>query len=123
MNKLNEIYAQGDVLLAKVDGLPADAKPIKGATLALGEKTGHHHSFYDTDTMDAPKSFDPVAQGLGSKNVLMYVAGAETFAQILEPVYLKHQEHKSFKIEPGTYKVGIVQEYDYEKAEARKVVD
>lgn len=37
---------QGDVYLRRIDALPAGAKPIEGrATVALGETSGHHHSF------------------------------------------------------------------------------
>jgi len=118
------ILAQGDVVLMKVDELPTGLKKKNGATLALGEHTGHHHTFYDSDLAVADKSHNPVLEGLGSKNVELYESeNRELFAKILEPVFLKHQEHKSFKVDVGLYKVGIVQEFDYEEMEARKVVD
>lgn len=39
---------QGDTLLRRVSSIPSNLKPLQVvATLALGEKTGHHHSFTD----------------------------------------------------------------------------
>lgn len=120
----NQIYAQGDVLLQKVDSLPSGVKKKDGATLALGEHTGHHHTFYDSDLAIATKSHNPFLDGFGSKNVNLYESeNQELFAEILAPVFLKHQEHKSFKVDIGTYKIGIVQEFDYHEMETRKVID
>lgn len=119
-----EKYFQGDVGIVKINKLPKGLKKKKGATLALGEHSGHHHTFFDSDTMIAEKSFDPVGKGIGSKNVNLYESeNHELFMEILKPVFLKHQEHKTIPFDVGIYKVGIVRQYDYDAEESKRVID
>ncbi|QKG58782.1 hypothetical protein GKZ68_00005 [Hymenobacter sp. BRD128] len=42
------LYRHGDVLLALVSALPADARPAPGLILAHGELTGHAHRIRET---------------------------------------------------------------------------
>ena len=117
-----EYLQQGDVLLFKEAALPKDATPIKGKTVAYGEMTGHNHTFYDNTTVVAEK-FDHTT-GAGSKNVNLYEDANKTiFAEILAPVFLRHQEHAPIQFKTGVYRIGIVQEYDHVEKLARKVVD
>lgn len=113
---------QGDVLIYTHDKLPKGAKKIKGATVAFGEMTGHNHTFYDSEACVAEK-FDH-RSGAGSKNVQLFEdENKSIFAQIIAPVFLKHQEHKPIKFDPGIYRIGIVREYDHVEKVSRKVVD
>jgi len=113
---------QGDVLLFQVDSLPANVKPIKGKTVAYGEMTGHNHTFYD-DTVCLAEKFDHTT-GAGSKNVSLYEDEMRNvYAEILAPVFLRHQEHKPIEFKPGVYRIGIVREYDHVEKLSRKVVD
>lgn len=113
---------QGDVLLYFQDKLPEGLKPIKGKTVAYGEMSGHNHTFYDDETCVAEK-FDHTT-GAGSKNVNLYEDLNKTiFAEILAPVFLRHQEHKPIEFKPGIYRIGIVREFDHAEKVARKVVD
>lgn len=115
-------YAQqGDVLLFSVDSIPQSAKPIKGATLALGEHTGHHHTMFDTMEAYAPPTQNP--WDMGSKDVEMFEDQDWKYASVKREVYLKHQEHKTVIIAPGTYRIGIVREVDPFSDEVRKVQD
>ena len=78
--------------------IPANAKRIPLRPVALGEVTGHHHSFMSnvaTDTADL---------------VEMYEADGKTYVRVLgDPgdVSLVHQEHKAQTIAPGEYEVRI----------------
>lgn len=113
---------QGDVLIYPIDSIPKAAKKIKGATVAYGEMTGHNHTFYDSETCVAEK-FDH-QNGAGSKNVKLFEDDNKSiFAEIIKPVWLKHQEHKPIMFKPGVYRIGIVREYDHVEKLARKVVD
>jgi hypothetical protein len=113
---------QGDVLLYAESNLPSGLKPLKGKTVAYGEMTGHNHTFYDDITCVAEK-FDHTT-GAGSKNVNLYEDEMHNiYAEILAPVYLRHQEHKPIEFKPGVYRIGIVREYDHAEKLARKVVD
>jgi hypothetical protein len=120
---MNKNYkCQGDVAVLKIDRLPKDAKKVKGATLALGEHSGHHHTFYDSELAVADKSFNPYE--LGSKNVNVYeTENHDMFIEILKPVFLKHQEHKTIPFDEGMYKVGIIRQFDYDTLESKRVVD
>lgn len=122
MKKQVRYWEQGDVLVFEEKILPYGAKSIKGATVAFGEATGHNHTFYDSETCVAEK-FDH-RNGAGSKNVKLFEdENKSIFAEIIAPVFLKHQEHKPIKFEPGVYRIGIVREYDHVEKLARKVVD
>lgn len=97
---MNQPHAlrQGDVLLVPT-AVPSDAKRIPNKPLALGEKTGHHHSL--------------VADGVTLEDsVEMYEKDGQIFVSIKdEGVSLIHQEHKAHpSIIPGDYKVTIQQE-------------
>ncbi len=83
--------------------IPKDAKRIPLRPLALGEVTGHHHSFMSN-----------VAEADVADLVEMYEgADGGTYVRILgEPgaVSLVHQEHKAHAVPPGEYAVTIQQE-------------
>lgn len=81
--------------------IPTNAKRIPLRPVALGEVTGHHHSFMsnvETDVADL---------------VEMYEKDGVTYVRVLgEPgeVSLVHQEHKAHVVPPGEYSVTIQQE-------------
>jgi hypothetical protein len=103
------LLQQGDVLIKKVKSVPQGAKALKpgkrGHMLAEGETTGHAHTIEDI------------------KYSSLFLMGTVKYLEVKEPVEIKHEEHKSFVIEPGIYEIGIVQEYDHFLEEARKVRD
>lgn len=98
---------QGDVLLQKIEKLPTGLKrkaDKRGAVLAEGEATGHYH----------------VAEG----EVELFAAEDGTlYLQVAGTATVAHQEHRHVTLEPGTYQIGIVQEYDYLADMARNVAD
>lgn len=87
--------------------IPAEAKRIALRPLALGEKTGHHHSLVVADGIE--QEIDELARLYELPSV--EGAPAKTFLNVLgEGVVLTHQEHKSHAIPPGEYEVVIQQE-------------
>lgn len=98
MNKNKDQIQQGDVLLRRINSLPAKCKKLETLTLAHGEHTGHHHSF-DGDSgvalMEAP-----------DKRV--YVVNST-----MKPARLTHQEHKTVTVPPGVYEFGQVREKNW----------
>lgn len=120
--KLNEYNQQGDVILQKVEKLPDNLKKLEGATVAFGEVTGHNHTFYDDTVIEAEK-FDH-RTNKGSKKVNLYEDSNKTiFAEILAPVFLRHQEHLPIEFKTGVFRIGIVREYDHVEKLSRKVID
>jgi len=96
-----EVYRQGDVLLVKVDELPAEVKPVKRdagrIVLAYGEQTGHAHA------IKAPQV-----------KMLMTLAG-ERFLSSATGFNLNHEEHATVKLPAGTFKVIRQVEYTPER--------
>jgi len=91
-------YRQGDVLLVRVDSLPAgDRKDARGEgqiVLARGEATGHAHTIED-----APPGTEFVE------------IGGVCFLILTEAADLVHQEHGTITVPPGTYTVKRQREY------------
>jgi hypothetical protein len=82
--------------------IPDNAKRIPLRPVALGEVTGHHHSFMSNTGEDV------------ADLVEMYEGeDGQTYVRVLgDPgsVSLVHQEHKAHVVPPGEYKVTIQQE-------------
>lgn len=96
-------YRQGDVLIERVGLLPKDAKKIARengrVVLAHGEVTGHAHAITD-------KQCDLFAS---ERNP------GVTFLEIRDAVAaLKHDEHATISLAPGTYRVTRQREYSPE---------
>lgn len=96
---------QGDVLIQNCD-IPSNAKVRSKDTivLALGEHTGHQHDI----------------ECIGAE--LLENAGVR-YMRLPTSATLKHQEHNPITIPAGSYRIGIVQEYDYFADMAREVRD
>lgn len=107
------IVRQGDILIMRVDEIPADAKKLPRengrVVLAHGEATGHTHSF-------------------GSRLVNMY-AVADEFSKLGcgwitvegKGAVLKHEEHSPISFPPGNYRV--VRQRTYTPEELKMVAD
>jgi hypothetical protein len=82
--------------------IPKTAKRVPLRPVALGEVTGHHHSFMSNVADDV------------AELVEMYEGeDGQTYVRVLgEPgeVSLVHQEHKAHIVPPGDYAVTIQQE-------------
>ena len=101
-------YQQGDVLMQQIKFLPANAtvKQVGGSiVLALGEVTGHSHTIEEAE------------------GVTLYTLDEILYVVADHEVTMVHQEHGAVTLPAGTYRVGIVQEYDYVTEEGRRVRD
>ena len=84
---------QGDVML-KPATIPSGAKRIALRPIALGERTGHHHSLMSN--VETPVE----------ELVEMYEKDGQTFVRVLgepESVSLVHQQHKAHTLAPTEY--------------------
>ena len=105
------VVQQGDVLIEECDGIPKDARKLSrdadgAVVLARGEVTGHRHAIYDADGVEI---FD--------------AGNGNSYIRVSRSVRLEHEEHGVAIINPGTYQVRGVQEYDHFAEEARRVID
>ena len=106
------IFRQGDVLLRQVKSVPSAAKlaPKQDQSgnprivLAYGEVTGHAHAIHDLDNLDVFVKEDGT----------MYLT-------VKSPTELRHEEHGTILLPPGSYERVIQREYSPESI--RNVMD
>lgn len=98
-----DLIVQGDVFITWAN-IPAKAKRITHRPLAYGEVTGHSHQVADKDCE-------------------MYELDGVLYLKTDRTARVNHEEHKPVTIPAGTWKVGIVKEYDAFEEEARNVRD
>lgn len=102
-------YQQGDVILAQVGLIPADAERetphARGNVVAEGEVTGHAHVL-EPDT-----------------STLFLSPTGKRFVQVRMPTALTHEEHDTQVIAPGLYEIDQVVEKDWLEDAIRPVVD
>ena len=96
---------QGDVLLVRVDGLPAKTKTLKTNIVAYGEVTGHAHKI-EVDAGDV---------------TLVEDEEGNMFVSVKGDAHMAHEEHGPIALTEGTYKVVHQREYSPEKI--RPVLD
>ena len=101
---------QGDILIVPCDAIPATAVPVepRGGRLivALGEATGHHHSFPHRPQIAMFRDDG---------------AGGGLFIQADAPIALEHQEHSALIVERGTHRV--INQRTFAAGMVRAVVD
>jgi hypothetical protein len=87
------LYRQGDILLRRVDTLPAAATVVarrgRRIVIAEGETTGHAHA------IDAPPD----------EATLLTTAENARFLRLTSVVELRHEEHAPIALAPGIYEV------------------
>lgn len=111
------IFAQGDILLERVDDLPSADKPVAPAEdgaliLAEGEFTGHCHSIREDAAMYRDESLArDVPPDLYIGHVVVNAPSAE----------LVHQEHAAITLLKGVYRVR--RQRQLEPRDARIVAD
>jgi hypothetical protein len=98
---------QGDVLLVKVDEVPAEATKVKRdqrgrLIVAEGEATGHAHA-------------------IQAKSANLFEMGTFMYLEATRKVVLAHEEHENIQLDPGTYKISRQREYTPERI--RQVAD
>lgn len=101
-------YQQGDVVFKSVEKIKGNpVKPdARGYVFAEGESTGHCHVVKDTEAVK-------VYEENGVKYVRVITASAT----------VEHQEHGPVALPKGTYRIGIVKEYDPFENDIRRVKD
>jgi len=91
---------QGDILIERVDEIPAGAAETKRegdrVILARGEATGHHHAIAEPDVARFATTADAI----------------DAFLRVNRDVaYLRHEEHGAIPLAPGSYRVIGQREY------------
>lgn len=80
--------------------------------LAAGEATGHHHRLKVNARDEYVVSDKPIRVDM-DKGIF----------ELIEKAILVHEEHNPIELDPGFYRFGIINEYDYEAKQDRRVWD
>ena len=107
---MSEQYRQGDVLIERIDAIPAAVVPATHQAgrwiLAEGEVTGHTHSVAAEDATVLLLELD---------NEM------EMYLRVHTATEVTHQEHGPITLAPGDYRIGRQREYSPERI--RRVAD
>lgn len=103
-----KIYRHGDVVIKEVEKLPRGLKKKADNIVAYGEATGHNHKLVELE--------------LGDLSVYQSKEG-KIYFEATKPVQLKHQEHKTITIDPGSFIIEIERERDPFLEQIKQVVD
>lgn len=116
--KRGDHVTHGDLIIVRCEekDLPMNFQSLNDCPdgiLALGEFTGHAHKL-EVDSEPLPTTPSPTLSVISnnlkplSERVISKMVGPEEiYIKVLEPVLLKHQEHKFFRLYPGDYEIGI----------------
>lgn len=90
---------QGDILFEKIDEVDKSKQKLDTKTVALGEITGHSHSFEKQSQVLLSKRAD---EDVPTQLVVLDESGAQ----------LTHQEHLPIQIPKGVYRIRREQSYN-----------
>lgn len=103
----NNVYRQGDVMVKRVDSIPEGGTEVArdkgGVVLAYGEVTGHCHQLREPDAR------------------MLELANGQRFLDLKTMAFLKHEEHSTIELPPGTYEV--IRQKVYTPQAIRNVAD
>ena len=109
MSKHRRIYAQGDILIERVDDIDAarhaavNADPDGAVVLARGEVTGHRHAIMRGAVMFRD---DALARDMPRDLYVGHVRVTGTEA------LLRHEEHATITLPKGTYRICRQREFE-----------
>ena len=89
-----ELYRHGDILVARTDHVPEDARRLHHLVLAEGELTGHSHRVAERNAA-----------------VLYEASGVKYLTVTANRATLIHQEHGPISLTRGKYRVWRQREY------------
>lgn len=117
-----KLYAQGDVILERVDDvpIPASARPVAtdpdgAVVLARGEVTGHRHAFYAAGGEVTMFRDDGLGSGMPAE---LYVGHVKIEVPTAK---LQHEEHGTIELPKGLYRIRRQREFN--AGEMRIVAD
>lgn len=87
------LWRHGDVLIASINAIPAQARRRSGSILFMGEATGHAHRVEDPTKAE------------------ILVERGELFLRVLEATRILHEEHQPIALPAGAYRVWQQREY------------
>ncbi len=112
------IFRQGDILITKVNSNNVDHSKYAiipdSKTVALGEITGHHHTFNEQSQVLLFKEKDKKSATSDDPTLIQVQS---------EMAELEHQEHNTILLPQGTYKITREVEYNPFTLEIKRTQD
>jgi hypothetical protein len=103
---MEQTFRHGDVLIMRVDKLPKDSAPAKRdkgrIILAYGEVTNHSHA-------------------ISEKTAKGFLSGNDLYLDLESRAEIKHEEHATIVLGPGTYRV--IHQVEYRRKEIVRTAD
>lgn len=99
-----EYRQQGDILIKRIEAIPAEAQETKDTIIAHGE-SGHTHRL------------------ARNASAVIMMLGAIQYLRVYHDTPIEHEEHDTQIIPPGDYIIGRVKEFDHFLNESRQVMD
>jgi hypothetical protein len=93
--------AQGDLLIRRIDTLPAGLRPmqpVNGRYIVAHSETGHHHVIAERPGVTTYASDDPMV------SYLQVIEATEQTEALLEHLR-QHDTHEAIAIPPGVYEL------------------
>lgn len=105
------IFRQGDILMTRVKGMEKKKYSLipNSKTVALGELTGHHHTFSEQSQVLLYKDNSASSSSSQQQEQQEDPTLIEVKSGVAE---LVHQEHNTILLPEGTYKVTREMEYN-----------
>lgn len=110
MKTFNNQAAQGDLLIRRIDSLPAGAKPVqseKGLHVVAHSETGHNHVIADRSNVTLYTTGDPMV------SYLQVIEATDATEALLEHLR-SYDTHETIKIPAGTFEIRRQREYSPE---------
>lgn len=107
MKTFENVAAQGDLLIVRIDRLPDDIKPLsaeRGAYIVAHSETGHHH------VIDAVPNVKWFTGGDSMVSYLQVVEATDTTECLLRHLR-EFDTHETIKIPSGTFELRRQEEY------------
>ena len=99
--------AQGDLLIRRIESIPATAKPLKaerGNFIVAHSETGHHHVIAERPGVQVFTTGDPMV------SYLQVIEATEQTEALLEHLR-SYDTHETIAIPPGTFELRRQREY------------
>lgn len=107
MKTFTKQAAQGDLLIRRIDAIPANAEPVKsekGKFIVAHSETGHNHVIAERPNVALFSTGDPMV------SYLQVIEAADATETLLEHLR-SYDTHETISIPPGNYEIRRQREY------------
>jgi hypothetical protein len=107
MKTFTKCAAQGDLLIRRIDSIPAEATQVKAEArlyVVANSEAGHHHAIAERPNVSLFTTGDPMI------SYLQVIEATDQIETLLEH-FRSYDTHETIKIAPGNYEIRRQREY------------